>query len=106
VNSRFVLQLKDLFLIRNTIPIIPPTTITDKITINTISKVLKLGVDVGGEVGLGVGGEVGMGVGGLVGGLVGVGVGLFIVFKYLQLDVIRTGLDGFVQLYMSVIFSL
>ena len=43
VNSIFLLQLKDLFLIRNTIPIIPPTKITDKITINTISKVLKVG---------------------------------------------------------------
>jgi len=57
VNSRFVLQSKDLFLIRNTIPIIPPTTITDKITINTISKVLKVGVDGSGEiVGVDVGG--------------------------------------------------
>ena len=63
-------------MIRNTIPIIPPTTITDKITINTISKVLKVGVDVGEEVGMGVGKIVGVGVGGLVGMGVGEIVGM------------------------------
>jgi len=51
VNPIFLLQLRHLFLIRNAIPIIPPTTITDKITdkitINTISKLLKLGVGIG-----------------------------------------------------------